>query len=76
MREQCGESFTVWIWVGKLCMMHFLERAIGNKVICFMSFAFIYKRTYCMELYILSSIVLYLCDFLAIRPVLLCSVFK
>lgn len=76
MREQCGESFTVWIWVGKLCMMHFLERAIGIKVICFMSFAFIYKRTYCIELYILSSIVLYLCGFLAIHPVLLCSIFK
>lgn len=76
MKKQCGESFTFWIWVAKLCMMHFLERVIAIKAIRFMPFACIYNRTYCMEPYIPSSIVLYLCAFLAIHCVLLCCVLK
>lgn len=70
------ESFTFWIWVAKLCMMHILEKVIAIKATCFMSFASIYNRTYCMEPYSPSSTVLHLCAFLAIHPILLCCAFK
>lgn len=78
LKEHCAESLALWIWVAELSMKHFLERVVAIKAISFMSFACIYNSTSCMEPHVPSSIVLllYLCAFVAVPPMLLCCRFK